>query len=98
MFESLGRIQNPFVRSLTAALTTLSVITIVSSFAIGATKPKDDAYKVALYSALLGTGCGALLGLAYTNQGNQQKAALNNQQSTPSSNTAWKDWRNFVVV
>jgi uncharacterized protein len=97
MFESLGRIHNPFVRSLTAALTTLSVITIVASIAIGATKSKDDAYKVALYSALIGTGCGALLGLAYPIKGNQQKSAFNNQQSTPTD-TTWKDWRNFVVV
>jgi len=102
MFESLGRIQNPFVRSLTVAFTTLSVITLASSLTIGATKSKDEsAYKAALYSSLIGAGCGALFGLAYTNKGNQQKVtqALGDRQPTQSTkNIDWKDWRNFVVV
>ena len=102
MFESLGRIQNPFARSLTAAFTTLSVIILASAIAIGATKSKDEsAYRAALYSALIGAGCGAVFGLTYTNRENQRDSiqALPDKQANQSvENTTWKDWRNFVVV
>jgi hypothetical protein len=37
MLESLSRIQNPFVKSLTAAATVGSVITMVAAIALGAT-------------------------------------------------------------
>ncbi|WP_245939708.1 FAD-binding oxidoreductase [Stenomitos frigidus] len=102
MFESLGSIQNPFARSLTAAFTTLSVITLTSAIAIGVTKSKDEsAYKAALYSSLIGAGCGAVFGLAYTNRGNQPKTAQalpDEQANQLVENTTWRDWRNFVVV
>lgn len=102
MFESLGRIHNPFARSLTAAFTTLSVITLASAIAMGVTKSKDEsAYRTALYSSLIGAGCGAAFGLAYTSKGSQQKAAqaLQDGQSNQSTETtAGKGWRNFVVV
>jgi uncharacterized protein len=102
MFESLGRIQNPLVRSATAAFTALSVVAIASAIAIGVTKSKDEsAFKTAIYSTLISTGCGALFGLTYTSKENQQKpiSASRDQQSTQlSQNTTWKDWRNFVVV
>jgi ferredoxin-NADP reductase len=101
MFESLGRIHNPFARSLTAAFTTLSVITLTSEIAIGVTKSKDEsAYKTALYSSLIGAGCGALFGFAYSSKGSQQKAeALQDKQYHQSiESTDWKDWHNFVVI
>jgi len=102
MLESLERIQNPFLRSLTTALTTLSVITIASAIAISTTKSTDQsAYKTAFYSSLIGAGCGAVFGLTYKNRGNQRKStqALPNQQSMPPvENPTWQDWRNFVVV
>lgn len=102
MFESLGNIQNPFVRSLTAAFTTLSVITLTSAIAIGVTKSKDEsAYKAALYSSLIGAGCGAVFGLTSTNRGNRRKTAQalpDEQVNQLVENTTWKDWRNFVVV
>ena len=102
MFESLGRIQNPVVRSLTAALTTLSVISLTSAIAIGVTKSKDEsAYKTAVYASLIGAGCGALVGFAATSQGNQRNAtqAIQDEQSPQTTtSTTWQDWRNFVVV
>lgn len=102
MFESLGRIQNPFVRSLTAAFTAFSAITLASLIAIGATKSKDEsAYKAALYSSLIGTGCGALFGLAYPSMESQRKATQvlgDGQPAQSTQSTAWKDWRNFVIV
>jgi uncharacterized protein len=103
MFESLGKIQNPFIRSLTAAVTTLSVIALASAIALGTTKSKDEsAYKAALYSSLIGAGCGAVFGFTYKkNQGNQRNAAQalpDKQAHQLGENTPWKDWRNFVVV
>ncbi len=102
LFESLGRIQNPVVRSLTAALTTLSVITLASAIAIGVTKPKDEsAYKTAIYASLIGAGGGALFGWTFKGKGNQLKAtqALQDEQPTQATErSTWKDWRNFVVV
>ncbi len=102
MFESLGKIQNPVVRSLTAALTTLSVISLASAIAIGVTKSKDEsAYKTAIYASLIGAGCGALFGFAATSQENQRNATQTLPDEQPTQTTAsitWKDWRNFVVV
>ncbi len=102
MFESLERIQNPVARSVTAALTALSVITLASAIAIGVTKPKDEsAYNTAVYASLLGAGCGALFGLATKGKGTPQNTtqAQGDEQSTQATeNTTWKDWRNFVVV
>jgi len=102
MFESLGRIQNPFARSLTTAFTALSVVTLASAIALGATKSKDEsAYKAALYSCLIGSGFGAVFGFTYTNQGNERNAAQalpDKQANQLGENTTWKDWRNFVVV
>jgi len=99
MFESLGRIQNPLVRSVTAALTTLSVTTIASSIAIGVTQSvelaKDEsAYKTAVYASFIGAGCGALFGFASKSKGNRQTE----QPTQVIEGTTWKDWRNFVVV
>jgi ferredoxin-NADP reductase len=102
MFDSLGRIQHPFVRSATAAFTALSVIAITGSIAIGVTKSKDESdYKTALYSSLVGAGCGAVFGLVYAKKGNQPNniQALQNERSTQSiQTTTWKDWRNLVVI
>ncbi len=102
MFESLGKIKNPFIRSLTAALTAFSVVTLASSLAIGVTKSKDSsAYRTALYASLLGTGCGAFLGLAYSSQKNQRETTpepQDAQSSQVSGANSWTDWRNFIVV
>jgi uncharacterized protein len=93
MFDSLGNIRNPLLRSLTAAFTTMAVITIGSSIIMGITKSKDEsAQKAALYASLIGTGCGALFGFSYTN-----KPKLS-ASSTSAGTTDWSDWRDFVVV
>lgn len=96
MLESLGRIQNPFARSVTAAVTVGSAITMAAAIALGITNAKDDAaYRTALYSALVGTGCGAIFGLVYT-KGSQQSTQV--EQTQFGDRETWKDWRNFVVV
>ena len=102
MFESLGRIQNPVIRSLTAALTTLSVITLASAIVIGVTKPNDEsAAKTVVYASLLGAGCGALFGLASKGRGMSQNAIQvqgDGQSTQATEGMVWKDWRDFVVV
>jgi len=101
MFESLSRIQNPVTRSVTAAFTTLSVITLASAIVIGFTKPKDEsASKTVVYASFIGAGCGALLGLA-RGKGKQQNATQvqdAGQAVQATEGTTWKDWRDFVVV
>jgi uncharacterized protein len=93
MFDSLGNIRNPLLRSLTAAFTTMAVITIGSSIVMGITKSKDEsAYKTALYASLIGAGGGALFGFCYTNK---QKSSAS---STSVETIDWSDWRDFVVV
>jgi ferredoxin-NADP reductase len=96
MLESLGRIKNPLVRSIAAAATVGSVITLSAAIVMGVTNAKDKSvYQFGVYSSLLGTVSGAVFGLVYTS-----KASVN--KSTPdikvSDDRVWKDWRNFVVV
>ncbi len=98
MFESLGKIQNPVTRSLTAALTTVSVVAVASAIALGFTKSKDEsAHQAAVYSALAAGGCGALFGLVCTSPG-KSTAVANKPDTSPANTSTWKDWRNFVVV
>ncbi len=95
MLESLGRIQNPWVRSLTAAVTAFSAVTLVSAIAIG-TAPKDkSAYRWGVYAALLATGAGATLGLVYSARGKERQPS---NAMPKMSHQPWQDWRNFVVV
>jgi uncharacterized protein len=106
MFDSLGKIRNPLLRSLTAAFTAMSVITIGSAIVMGITQSKDEsAQKTALYASLIGTGCGALFGLSYTNRPQSSNTAQTNTAqtlgtaaATASGTTDWSDWRDFVVV
>lgn len=96
MLESLGRIKNPLVRSVVAAATVGSVVTLSAAVVIGVTNAKDkSAYQFGVYSSLLGAATSAVCGLVYTSK------AIGNQ-STPdlkaSDSYVWKDWRNFVVV
>jgi hypothetical protein len=100
VLESLGRIQNPVARSLTAAMTACSVVTLASAIAIGTLNPKDkSAYQWGVYAALLATGSGAVLGLAY--KGKREPRSPDNADTLPTPEAAtqgWRDWRNFVVV
>ena len=110
MFESLARIQNPFARSLTAAFTSLSVITLASSIVIGITESKNEvaykaigltrpenesAYKVALYASLMGAGCGALFGLGYSQKGNRTKSTRALQDKPLAQSMAQATWKDW---
>jgi uncharacterized protein len=101
VLESLGRIQNPWARSLTAAATAFSVVTLASAIAIGTTNPKDKSgYQLGVYAALLAAGGGAALGLVY--RAKPQESPVSEGSGTVPMPTmavqGWKDWRNFVVV
>jgi uncharacterized protein len=102
MLESLGRIQNPLVRSLTAAATIFSITTLTAALVIGVTNPKGKSdYRLGTYSSLLGASCGAIFGLIYTNKTKDKKSVsdLSQYQSNQGiSDNTWKDWRNFVIV
>lgn len=95
MLESLGRIQNPWIRSLTVAATAFSVVTLASAIAIGTTPKDKSAYRWGVYAALLATGAGATLGLVHLANGKEQQFS----NTMPElDRQPWQDWRNFVVV
>ncbi|XGV99323.1 MAG: 2Fe-2S iron-sulfur cluster-binding protein [Leptolyngbya sp. BL-A-14] len=102
MFESLQRIKNPFARSVTAAVTTFSAVTLAASIAIGTAKAKDDAaYKTAFYAAFIGAGCAALFGFVSPGKRSLETTAQSSrdQQTIAAMEwNTWTDWRNFVVV
>ena len=99
MLESLSRIQNPLVRCLTAAAATGSALTMAAAVTLGVVAKENPAYRTAVYTALAGTGCGAVLGLLYPARAGQSSAREPEafSDSLVASQT-WKDWRNFVVV
>jgi len=104
MLESLGKIQNPFVRGLAASITIGSALTMAAAIALGTTGAKDNAaYRTALYSILAGTGCSAIFGLLYVDKGvNKSNPAAPSPQATLhpqlSESSTWTTWRNLVVV
>jgi hypothetical protein len=101
MLESLGRIQNPLLRSLTAAATTCSIITFITATAVGISNTKDNAaYRNSLYAALLAGGCGAVFGLVYGDRKTKEQSdqILDVSPSVNAQLPEWKDWRNFVVM
>jgi uncharacterized protein len=100
VLQSLGRIQNPWIRSLTAAVTACSFVTLASAIAIGIINPKDkSAYPWGVYAALLAMGGGAALGLAYRGKTSDKRSIQESDAiSMPNSESLWKDWRNFKVV
>jgi ferredoxin-NADP reductase len=66
MLESLSTIKNPLTRSVLAAATALSVVTLTAGVVVGITNPKSEAaQKSGVYASLIATVGGALFGLAY---------------------------------
>jgi len=99
MLEELGTIQHPLLRSLTAAAVAGSAITMASAVVLGLTHQKNDsAYQAGVYSALLGAGGSALVGLMYPDQKKRRQSIPGKASSQPTKDGDWKDWRNFVVV
>jgi uncharacterized protein len=94
VLESLGRIQNPWIRSLTAAATAFSIVALASAIAIGTNPKNKSAYRWGVYAVLLATGGGAALGLVYQGKGQGTQSS----STMPLDSQSWRDWRNFIVV
>ena len=96
MLSSLGRINNPLVRSITAASTSLAMATLIAAVAIGLTNPKDkSANKIGVYASLLAFVAGAGIGLAVKD--NSPAKSKQTKRDTVSD-SSWKDWRDFKVI
>jgi len=93
MSVSPRQIENPILRSARGASVAFAIATIVSGAVVGLVNVKDKA-KLGVYASLLGTGCGALVGLVTGRK-------VSTQDSTArltTISTTWQDWRNFVVI
>jgi uncharacterized protein len=93
MLASLRQIENPMVRGATGASAAFAIATIISGAVVGLVNVQDKA-RLGVYSSLLGTGCGALVGLV---SGRKATTKESTTRSITTSKT-WQDWRNFVVV
>ena len=93
MPNSLQKIKNPLLRSITGALTVFSLITMVFALIIGLSDLKENeaSHKIGVYGALLGAIAGAIIGGATAYKPTKKST------SKSSNESAWKDWRNFVV-
>jgi uncharacterized protein len=90
----LVQIKNPLLRSITAAFTALSIVTIGGTVAIAIAKSNNESsYKTIVYASLAAAVAGGALGLSLKN--NDEKEAI---ATEPETKTTWKDWRNLKVV
>ena len=100
MLSSLGKIQNPLVRGITAASTALAMTTLIAALGIHfTTNPQDKAgskaaYKTGVYASLLALVAGAGLGLVVKDKSSQARS----QGQTKVNDDAWQDWRDFKIV
>lgn len=97
MFSSLGKIDNPVLRSITAASASLAIVTIVAAAAIGFTKPDDkSANKIGVYASLLGLVGGAVFGLVKSDN-TSTSSTKDSRSSEVQAGDTWKDWRDLVI-
>lgn len=97
MLKSLGRIQNPLIRSITAATASFAIVTMIATLAIGLSdKTKDKASnKMGIYASLLSLVAGAGVGLVVKSDSTAKKSSA--PTPDPQSDT-WQDWRDFKIV
>ena len=96
MSNTLSKIDNPLLRSITAASASLAIVTMVSAVAIGVAKPDDkSANKLGVYASLLAAAGGAVFGFVVGGKSKENKVADTGEAKETDS--VWKDWRNFVV-
>ncbi|MEL6579049.1 MAG: 2Fe-2S iron-sulfur cluster-binding protein [Cyanobacteria bacterium J06621_12] len=98
MLKSLGQIQNPLVRSITAGSASLAMVTMIAFVAIGLSdKPKNkEANQTGVYASLLAFVAGAGVGLFVKGD----KTAKHDSVSATAAqdDDTWKDWRDFKIV
>lgn len=96
MSSNLNQINNPWLRIITAAGTSFSIVTILSALTIGLFAPENkSANKLAVYTSLLATISGAALGLRSSDRFTRSNTEEKNGKILSIKN--WQDWRNFVV-
>jgi hypothetical protein len=100
MLTSLAHIQNPWLRSLTAAATTFSAVTMASAITIAAQPNLKSAHEWGVKAALLAAGGGAALGMVYSGRRSQQPVATaaTTTDTQSAESIGWQGWRNFIVV
>ncbi|CAN1211397.1 2Fe-2S iron-sulfur cluster-binding protein [Tumidithrix helvetica PCC 7403] len=90
----LVAIKNPLLRTVTAAFTALSIVTIGGTIAIAVTKSNHETgYKTVLYSSLAAAIVGGALGLSL-----KYKEVKKSTETELNAETTWKDWQNLKVV
>lgn len=99
MLRSLGKIHNPLVRSITAASTSLAMVTMIAVLAIGfSDRPKDkSANKMGVYASLLALVGGAALGLV-VKEDHDSRSKVDSATAEKEDQATWKDWRDFKIV
>ncbi|MEM8718808.1 MAG: 2Fe-2S iron-sulfur cluster-binding protein [Cyanobacteria bacterium P01_G01_bin.39] len=99
MLGSLGKIQNPVVRSVTAASTSMAMVTIVAALVIGfSEKPNNKpAHKKGVYASLIALVAGAGIGLLVKDKQDSAAGAGSATTEQAPSDT-WQDWRDFQIV
>jgi len=95
MLRSLGRIQNPLIRSITSASAAFAIVTIIATVAIGLSdKTKDKtANKTGIYASLIALAVGAGGGLIV-----KAEPKHSSTSSKPATSDTWQDWRDFKIV
>lgn len=104
--NELTDVENPLLRAMMAGFTTGSITLLTSALILGVTGIKsENGYQKALFAALAGTGVGAIASFNLRKKEDTQagvapnpNSAIAPEKSTNTENTAWKDWRNFVVI
>jgi hypothetical protein len=90
MFSSLDRIDNPFLRSITAASTSFAMATLISAVAIGLSKPETKSlHKLGVVASLMATARGAIWGAIY-----KRKSAV----SIDRASTATLDRQLILII
>ena len=97
MLSSLGKINNPLVRSIAAASTSLAMATLIAAVTIGLTDNTKDksANKIGIYASLLAFVAGGSIGLVIKNSSAVKSKPATKQESAEE---IWRDWRDFKVV
>lgn len=106
MLNSLGKIKNPLVRSVTAASTALAITTLIAVLAVHfTTNPKNKAeskaaHQKGVYATLLAFIAGAGLGLVVQDKDRSSSTKPANKDQVDSSvdSDTWRDWRDFRII
>ncbi|MEM8674122.1 MAG: 2Fe-2S iron-sulfur cluster-binding protein [Cyanobacteria bacterium P01_G01_bin.67] len=98
MLRSLGKIHNPVTRSITAASTSMAMVTMIAALVIGfSEKPRDkSAHKMGVYASLLALVAGAGIGLFVKDTQDSPSAVSPTTKQVKED--AWQDWRDFQIV